>query len=453
MTEYQPEDIAKASLLYFAQKILGMKIGRHHVGWAELLHDKKRLLIECSRGHGKTWWFSKAYPLWLLYQGWPIDILVVSYSEEQVKFILKSIDDEIHTNPYLVHLRPTTKQLWGAQLKTFANGSQLRGEGFGSSVRGAHPNLILVDDPLKDQGGMNPEEQLKYFSTALSGTAIRGTQIVVVGTPLDAGDLLEQLETNDAYTFRAYPALDEKGEALFPELFTTEELRAKEKEIGSFAFAREFMLQRIDPKTQAFKDKFRTINQDMDFPDFVSVRTLVDPAISEKDRACDSAVVTVGMDAKNQAWELDTTIVHSDDTSKLLWEVYKVGLRFSKSDKTRRDYAIVWEAELFQKVLAFDFKRLLLERGHDIRTVEVVHQGIQGKHQRIMGLQSMWEARAIHLLPESPLVQQFRYYRPNLKGAKIDALDAFAWVRHPEVNAPYVKNSGVYGEVPEDVYE
>ncbi len=450
MSEYKPEDIAKASFLYFCKKVLGYKIGFHHEMWSGLLEQHKRLLIECARGHGKTWFFSKAYPLWLIYRGWPIDILVVSYSEEQVKFILKSIDDEIHTNPYLAHLRPGPKLLWGAQLKTFSNGSQIRGEGFGSSVRGAHPNLILVDDPLKDQGGMNPEEQFRYFSTALSGTAIRGTQIVIVGTPLDAGDLLEQLESNPAYTFQSFPAENEaRTEALFPDLFTIDELHAKEKEIGSFAYAREFMLQRIDPKTQAFKDLYRTINDDHKFPEFVCVRTLVDPAISEKERACDSAVVTVGLDAHNHAWELDTRLVHSDDTSKLLLEMHKVSRIF----KDTRDYAMVVEAELFQKVFAFNWKQSLLENHEDVRTIEVVHQGLTGKHQRIMGLQGMWESRAIHLLGDSPLIQQFRYYRPNLKGARIDALDAFAWIRHSEVAQPYVKTTPLMGAVPDEVWE
>lgn len=447
---YAPEDIAKASFLYFLKAVLGYQIGPHHIAWAGLLTQHDRLLIEAARGHGKSWAISVGYTLWRIYQGKPIEVLLVSYSEDQVKDLMSKIDNQIDTNPFLAHLRPQPSQKWGAQLFEFSNGARIRGEGFGSSVRGAHPHFILVDDPLKDTGGMDPEDQFKYFSTALSGTAIRGTQIVVIGTPMDAGDLLEQLENNEAYKFAAFPAENEaRTEALFPTLFTLEELRKKEKEVGSFAYAREFLLQRIDPKTQVFKDKFRTLQDESGLPGMVSIRTLVDPAISEKDRACDSAVVTVGLDSKNNLWELDTRLLHADDTNKLLWEIYKVALRFQR----HQDYAVVWEEELFQKVLAFNWRQLLVERGHDIRTIGVVHEGTTGKHQRIMGLQTLWESKAIHLQPESPLIAQFRYYRPGMKGARIDGIDAFAWVKHPDVNHPYIKTQVFDGGMPEDILE
>ncbi len=97
---------------------------------------------------------------------------------------------------------------------------------------------------------------------------------------------------------------------------------------------------------------------------------------------------------------------------------------------------MVIEAELFQKVLANDMKQAFLDKNWSINVIEVTHQGIQGKHERIAGLQAPWEARAIHLLPESPLISQFRYYRPRIKGFKIDGLDAFAWSRAEDVAVP-----------------
>jgi hypothetical protein len=65
-------------------------------------------------------------------------------------------------------------------------------------------------------------------------------------------------------------------------------------------------------------------------------------------------------------------------------------------------------------------------------------------------MQAKWEARAIHLLPNSPLIEQFRYYRPNIKGARIDAIDAFAWWDHPEVSQPYMHSTPVEGGIGEE---
>lgn len=446
-----PEDLARASFKYFFTKVLGYTWTTWHAEvYADLVSGKKRLLVEIARGHGKTIFFV-SYALWLVYRGIPVDILVISYSEEQIRNnVMNLIDQIVMKNDYLAHLRPSKQLLWGAQLKTFHNGSKIRGESFGSSVRGAHPDVLLVDDPLKDKGGMTPQEQHEYFMSALMGTVKRDTLVVVDGTPLDNGDLLEQLENNKAFTFRAFPAENEaRTEALFPELFTLQELRRIEAEVGTLAYSRERLLKRIDPATSVFKDNYRTLHTEADYPQFGVVRTIIDPAISEKDDACDSAIVTVGMTYQNHAYEIDTRLLKANNPKVILDEIVKVATHFHKSFV---DYAIVIESELFQKVLAYDLRQIVLERNLDIRIIEVTHQGIQGKHERIIGLQGKWEARAIHLLPESPLIHQFRYYRPNIRGFKLDALDAFSWIRNEQVNVPIVE-SKIYDPGAEDAWD
>ena len=450
MNQEQLIAVARHNFLIFCEYILNMKIGPHHEEWADLVKNHLRILIECSRGHGKSWFISKAYVLWLIYRNLRvIDTLVVSFSEKQAIELLKMVSDEVMRNPFLAHLRPKSHNKWTETYLEFNGGHKVRGVGFGTSVRGLHPSHIVVDDPLKDEGVMNPEDQYKYFMGALSGTAIRGTQIIVIGTPLDSGDLLEQLEANPKYIFKAFPAI-KNGVPLFPELFTLEELRDIEAERGSLAFAREYLLQRVDPKTQVFKDPYRTINELQQFPDnIILTRTIIDPAISEKDKACDSALVTVSQDTSNHRWENDTTLIKSDNPAQILDAVIRIAERY----RYHPDYAIVIESELFQKVLAFDLRAKLIEKGLDIRVIEVRHQGIQGKHVRIVGMQAKWEARAIHLLPSSPLIEQFRYYRPNLKGARIDAIDAISWMDHPDVSVPYVNSSPVIGEVSDEARE
>jgi hypothetical protein len=428
------EQVAKVSFKFFFTKVLGYRWNRWYEEVYQLLSKENRILVQVARGHGKTVFFS-AYAIWLVYQGYPVDILFVSYSEEQVKLnIMNLIEKIIMNNDHLASLRPTSKQMWGAQLKTFNTGAQIRGESFGSSVRGAHPTHLFVDDPLKDRGGMTPEEQYNYYMTSLMGTCRKDTQVIVDGTPLDPNDLLEQLERNEFYRSRSFPALNSEGNPLFPELFDKKQLEDKEKEVGSFAFSREFLLQRLDPKTQIFKDHFRTVNEKIQFPDeFVYVRTLVDPAISEKETACDSAIVTVGVDQHNHIWELDTCLVRSDDPTVILEEI----LRVARTNYKRfYDYSVVIEGQVFQKVLVYDLRQKMLEQNLSINVIEITHTGNVGKSQRIIGLQVKWESRAIHLLPESPLIAQARYFRPNAKGLRIDALDALSFINMLDTGGP-----------------
>lgn len=429
-----PEQIAKASFKFFFIKVLGYKWNSWYEEVYKLLATENRILVQVARGHGKTVFFS-AYAVWLVYRGNPVDILFVSYSEEQVKLnIMNLIEKIIMNNDHLASFRPTSKQMWGAQLKTFNTGAQIRGESFGSSVRGAHPTHLFVDDPLKDRGGMTPEEQYNYYMTSLMGTCRRDTQVIVDGTPLDPNDLLEQLESNDAYKSRKFPALDDGGNALFPDLFTKEDLQKKLDEVKSFAFSREFLLQRLDPKTQIFKDQYRTINHKMEFPDeFAYVRTLVDPAISEKETACDSAIVTIGVDKQNHLWELETCLVRSDDPSIILSEIIRIAKLYHKRFN---DYSVVIEGQVFQKVLVYDLRQKMLEQNLNIGVIEITHTGNIGKSQRIIGLQVKWETRAIHLLPESPIISQARYFRPNAKGLHIDALDALSFINIMDTGGP-----------------
>ena len=440
--------IAKSNFLFFCKYVLKMEIGDHHKEWADLLRNEKRILIESARGHGKSWFISKAYPLWLIYRNLQmVDVLVVSFSEKQAVELLKMVSEEVARNPYLEHLRPTKQVTWQSLYLEFPGGMKIRGVGFGTSVRGLHPTHIVVDDPLKDEGGMNPEDQYNYFMGALSGTAIRDTQICVIGTPLDSGDLLEQLETNSIYKFKSYPARKD-GKALFSTLYTLEELQKREEEIGSLAFSREYLLQRVDPKTQVFRDDLRTINSERLVPeDSFIVRTIIDPAISEKEKACDSAIVTVVQDVKNHLWEKRTRLEKSDNPKAILDIVVdEVRVNYEKYG----DYAVVIESELFQKVLAFDLRSLLIELDIPVRVIEVTHQGITGKHQRIVGLQAKWEARAIHLLPQSPLIEQFRFYRPNIKGARIDGIDALSWINDERVSVPFCSSTPVVGGIEEE---
>lgn len=440
------KNIAQESFLYFNKAVRGRRVEQHHEEWDYYIRNNKRLLLECARAHGKTDFISIGLPLWFAYREVPIEILIVSYSEEQASDIMRKIEMEINTNPMLSHLKPSQSTTWQTTLFTFSSGVRIKAVGFGTSVRGQHPDIIIVDDPLKDTGALDPEQQYDYFMGALSGTAKRDTKILVIGTPLDPGDLLSRLEDNPVYTFKSYPAYKD-GEPLFPYLFNKQDLDFIKQEKGSLVFAREYLLQRIDPETQVFKDKYLTLNNNIEYPPFVCVRTLVDPAISEKEAACDSAIVTVGLDASNQFWELDTRLVHSDDANKMLLEVVKSAQIY----RDYGDYAICFEGELFQKLLAFELRKILTETGLNVRVIEVTHVGTTGKHQRIQSLQPRWEARAIKLIPESPLIRQFQDYRPRAKNIRVDALDAVGWMTDERVCVPFTYSTPYIGEVPEDV--
>ena len=182
--ELRLEDLARASYKYFFIHVLGNRWSAwHEQAWKDL-QTSRRNLHEVARGHGKTVFFSIGYPIWLAYKGVKGDVLLISYSEDQVRQnIMNKIHETVMNNDKLAHLRPTPDRIWGSQLKQFPSGLMIRGESFGSAVRGVHPIYLNVDDPLKDKGGMGPEEQYNFYQTAIMGTVTRDTLVEVDGTP------------------------------------------------------------------------------------------------------------------------------------------------------------------------------------------------------------------------------------------------------------------------------
>lgn len=443
MSENNPWLLAQASFKYFVVKFLGYRWPIHYQEWADILEDNNRILYQAPRGHGKSVFFSLAYPLWRVIRG-KTEVLLVSYSEDQVRRLIREIRICVETNPFLMPLRPSTAEIWGTDQLSFSNGSFISGLGFGTSSRGRHPDVIVVDDPLKDLGGMTDEDQERAYFGVITGMAMEKTKLMTVGTPVNFGDLLEKLEKNEAYAQWKKPAVDKHGNALFPELKSKEFLEKTKKEMGSINFAREYMLQRIDPATQPFKRQYEMLYTELPGR-FTQKVTICDPAYSEN-QGDYSAIVTVGFTGGNHAYVLEAKAIRREDPGAVVNELVRtirahepqvVGIEKRKGDAIQYTFQ-EWRTRLN----LWDFKY-----------VELQTHGIS-KDKRINavgGLVSRWEGRNIHIHAQMQLLRAQLYaYRFDDKSSEHDDLvDALAYCFHPDIIKP---NSGA-ASIPRDVYE
>jgi hypothetical protein len=360
----------------------------------------------------------------------PEDILI-SYSEDQVRRLIRGIRIEVESNAFLEPLRPSTKEIWGTDQLSFPNGYLISGLGFGTSSRGKHPRRLVVDDPLKDLGGMSQEDQERAYFGVITGMAMPKTQIHAIGTPVNYGDLFTKLETNPAYKHWKGPALDKEGVILCPELFTKEILDSRRLEMGSINFAREYMLERIDPATQPFKQEFEVL-YDQDPTNFARVVTVCDPAYSETDGDA-TAIVTVGFTHGNHAYVLEAKEVRRDDPGQVVDELFKTIQAWDPS-------AVGIERRKGEAVSYSFNERRVRENKWNFQYVELSHGGISkaDRANKIGGLIPRWEARAVHvrrvqvrLLTE---LYQFRF-DGETKGHD-DLVDALAYCFHPDMAQP-----------------
>jgi hypothetical protein len=421
--------LAAASLKYFTVKLLGLKWPQHYQEWYELIEKHDRILFQAPRGHGKSVFLSGSYPLWRVFKA-KTEVLLVSYSEDQVVRLIREIKNIVETNPYLEHLRPTAKEIWGVNQLGFSNGSLISGLGFGTSSRGRHPDVIIVDDPLKDLGGMTDEDQERAYFGVITGMAMEKTKLITVGTPVDFNDLLMKLEANPAYQVWKRPALNEAGEPLFPGLWSKAALEQKRLEMGSINFSREYLLERIDPTTQPFKAGFTTFYE-VPPENFARIVTVCDPAYTENDGDA-TAIVTVGFTHGNHAYVLEAKEVRREDPGMIVDELFKTISRFKPDsvgiERKKGD------------AIAYSFReRRTRENRWDFRYVELSHGGKnKDDMSRIGGLVPRWESHAIHLHKTQVALQQELYrfrFKDTTKGHD-DLVDALAYCFHKDLALP-----------------
>lgn len=402
----------------------------HYNDWYDIVLKEKRSSCETPRGHGKSVFWSYALPIWDVIRG-KADFLLVSYSEDQVVKLIRLIRTEIEANPFLAPIRPSTKETWGAKELGFADGGIVSGLGFGTSARGSHPKRIVGDDMLKDSGGMSTEDQERFWFGVISGMAMAETQIHAIGTPVHFLDLLMRLEHNPAYRHWKKPAINPDGSPLCSRLFNSEALEFKRKEMGSLNFAREFLLERIDPATQPFKAEFYT--EYLEPPtNFARIVTVCDPAYSETD-GDETAIVTVGFTHGNHAYVLEAKAIRREDPGAIVgelfrtintWEPEAVGIEKRKGD-----------------AISYSFtERRTREERWDFAFVEL-HHGSQSKGSRLNmvgGLIPRWEARSVHVHKnQTNLLQQlYRFRFDDLTKGHDDLVDALAYCFHPDMSQP-----------------
>lgn len=227
----------------------------HHWAWDNLVQEHRRLCILAPRDHGKTYFFDFAYPIWKAIHNPGGTGYIFSATAAQAEKILDEIKTEIENNPKLQHLVPTKKNQWSARSIKLSNGHRIYARGFGTKVRGAHPQWIVVDDGLNDESMYSEtvrKKQIDYFFSAITNMLVPGGQLIVVGTPFHAADLYATLSQNPQYKFASFPALSKEGQPLWPDRYNLVLLQAKAAEIGSIRFAREFECQPVSDAMSLF---------------------------------------------------------------------------------------------------------------------------------------------------------------------------------------------------------
>lgn len=443
-SDWLERSLARESLLPFMERVIQWPEEISYVHqlehireWISLSQSYDKLLVEASRDHFKSTFFSFVLPLfWVQKVRDPKEafgIAMFAYSDTQAQKYIKRIRQEIETNPWLKHLLPKSKSsVWDATTLDLSNGCWIESYGFGSSFRGRHPKKVLIDDPCKDQGAgsMSIEQQIQFFSgTIIPAVRQKGIgQIIVTGNPVDKLDFLEWLEKNKAFHFRAYPALNPQGEPLAPRHYDRAAIEDKRAVIPAHIFAREYMLQRVSSADARFKDEWITYYEPKELQvnpadpsmGVVPLRKVmtIDPAMSPVGDAL--ACVVTGTSPKDLVYVLDCMLFRGD---------LDVGVsRIVDLMVAHQPDYIGFENFALQNMYKALLEREIARRGLYFRVQEVGRDSKKKKAARIESLQPILSQRRLRFLPEHKiLVNQLLLWDPISKTNDDDGIDALAW--------------------------
>lgn len=239
------EDFAFSRLIsYAAYQWPGYRDAAHHRLIARHLEavergDIKRLMITMPPRHGKSMLASEFFPAWYIGRNPDHYVVTATYAQELADDFGRKVKNQIEDDAFKaifpgVNLADDSKSakrfhidgsLGGYEHSTGQRGA-FYAVGVGGPLTGRGAHLLLIDDPVKNREDAESEVIRKktkdwYTSTAYT-RLMPGGRIVIIQTRWHEDDLAGWLQTehgHEGWTILDLPAINEAGEALWPDQY------------------------------------------------------------------------------------------------------------------------------------------------------------------------------------------------------------------------------------------
>jgi hypothetical protein len=283
-----------------------------------LVPVNKRLAVAAPRGFAKSTIISRFYPLWLACFGLAKDITIISASETLAIGFLRDIKREIEQNPLILECWGDLRTgKWTENHIILSTGTQIRARGAGGQIRGFRPDVIICDDIESDESVESEEQRKKikdWLFKACLNTLLPDGQFIIIGTlihPLSV--LADLLAVDNGWNKKIYRAYKDKrqeaGNELWGQLWTHEMLQRRKAEIGTWAFASEYMNDPVSDENTPIKDD--QIRYWKEFPTQYSSVITVDPAYSDDEKSDYKTAVHIAIDQQMNRYSASYVRTHA----------------------------------------------------------------------------------------------------------------------------------------------
>ena len=318
LKQREKESLVKGDFLEFVKHMWPEFIeGYHHKIIAEKFNklargEIKRLIVNMPPRHTKSEFASNYLPAWMIGQNPKLKIIQTTHTAElAVRFGRKAknlIDSPEYQEVFKTKLQEDSKAAgrWETE-----GGGEYFAAGVGGAITGRGADLLIIDDPHKEQDAMSKEGFDKAYEWYTSGPRQRlqpGGAIVVVMTRWSTKDLTGRLMQGqkevkgDQWEVIEFPAIMPSGLPVWPEYWKLDELEKVEATLPIAKWNAQWMQAPTAEEGALIKREWWQDWPHENPPQTEFIIQSYDTAFLKKETADYSAITTWGMfrDDENQ---------------------------------------------------------------------------------------------------------------------------------------------------------
>lgn len=203
-----------------------------------------RLMISMPPRHGKSQLASRLFPAWFMGRNPKKQVIAASYNSELARDFGRDVRNIVGGAPFLRLFKDVqlSQDSTAADRWHTSEGGAYIAAGVGTATTGRGAHLLLIDDPVKDREAADSavirEATWNWYTSVAYTRLMPGGSVVLIQTRWHeddlAGRLLRQMKNGDGdrWEVLSLPAIDEAGEALWPDWYPIERLEQIRSVVG-----------------------------------------------------------------------------------------------------------------------------------------------------------------------------------------------------------------------------
>lgn len=249
-------------LAYVRLQFPGYRIGAHHRKIADALMavergDIKRLILQAPPRHGKSMLTSEYFPAWFLGRNPEKYIITATYGQDLADDFGRKVRNQLRSGEHRATFPACALSEDSQSASRFGTekGGAYFALGVGAPATGRGAHLLVIDDPIKGREEADSEtyrKRLKEWYASVAYTRLMpGGAIIIMATRWHDDDLTGWVLSEHAHedwTVIDLPAIDDGGNALWPEQYDLEALDRIKRTLGQREWQALYM-QRPTPDT------------------------------------------------------------------------------------------------------------------------------------------------------------------------------------------------------------